>query len=295
MFLAQLNKIKNRPCKYKGEVPDIINFIYIKGYEFQLHHFLAVKKAQSIMNFDKIYIYNDHEPEDNIWWNLAKELPSVEIIKVTLPNAINNHLIPFKQHVADLMRLEILNAIGGVYFDLDMIVIKDFTHLLLNVNKETQIMLARENDSRVSNAMIVTLPNTPFIKSWLESYYTQYGNSNIDGWGGLSVEKPNELNQLFPKSIILDTPSFLPFDYFHTQFFTDPIIRFDISQSFAIHLWDTEQQKRGILPKTLEDFLQKKSAFTIMFRKDIDEYYTKIKLFYLNKRVEKIEKSLKTT
>ncbi len=289
---AEKNNIKGK-IKYRGIIPDIIHFIYLKGYEFGLHHYIAIKSADIVMKWSTIYLYNDIEPENNIWWNLTKKIESVKIIKIHPPTVINKNIITYKQHIADLMRLEILKLFGGVYFDLDMLTHKDFSNLLSQINMSNQLMMCKETDTRINNAMIACVPDCDFIAHWLNEYYTSYGNEDLDTWGGLSVMKPFELLQLFPNTIILDTPTFLPFDYFHTDFFKNNNNSISFDNSFGIHLWDTEQQKRGILPASIDELENSKSKFWYLFKYLLEEDKMYIELTQMKYKIKELEEQIK--
>ncbi len=290
---TEKNNIKN-DIKIRGNVPDIIHFIYLKGYEYSLHHYIAIKSANVVMKWNLIYIYNDIEPENNIWWNLTKKIQNVKIVKVHPPSVINNNIILYKQHIADLMRLEILKIFGGIYFDLDMLTYKDFSDLLLQINMTNQIMMCKETDTRINNAMIACVPDCDFISHWLNEYYTSYGNENLDKWGGLSVMKPYELLNIFPNTIILDTKSFLPFDYFHTDFFKNNNNSISFDNSYGIHLWDTEQQKRGILPNTIDELENSKSKFWYLFKYLLEEDKIYIELSQMKLKIKQLEEQIKS-
>jgi mannosyltransferase OCH1-like enzyme len=296
IFLKQLTDLKLKlQNQYNtiGNIPNIIHFIYLKGIDFQLHHYLAIKSAKCIMNWDKIFIYNDSEPENNIWWKLTKQLDNVNIINIIPPAYINKTYLLYKQHIADIMRLEILKMFGGIYFDLDMLTYKNFQNLLLQIKPENEIMLCRENNQRISNSMIAAIPNSKFINEWIDEYHTNYGNKDIDFWGGLSVEKPNQLSKKYKDIIILDSNTFLPFDYFHTDFFTKNTSNIDYTNTYGIHLWDTEQQKRNILPKNIENMKESKSTFWNFYKDILEEDLIISQIGYLQNKIQILENEIK--
>jgi hypothetical protein len=243
-----------------NSIPNIIHFIYIKGYDFQLHHFLTIISSYKQMNFNRMHIYTNEEPINNNWWNYLKQIPSVYIYIISIPTFINYHFVEFKQHQADIIRLVVLKEFGGVYHDLDMLTLKNYTEIIQNT---TEISLVKECETRLSNSIIITPENNLFINEWLICYENSYGEEG-DWWAGLSVEMPYKLSKKY-KINILDTSTFLPFDYFHTDFFTKQSSNIDFTNTFGIHLWDTEQQKRNILPKNETEFQQSNSLFYSMF------------------------------
>jgi hypothetical protein len=256
-------------------INSILHFIYIKGYDFQFHHYLSVISAYKQMTFKRIHIYYNIEPENNKWWKLVNNIPNVFIYKITIPTFINYNSVPYKQHQADIIRLVALKEMGGVYNDLDILTIKNYSDLIAKIqNNNKDIGLVFESDGRLSNAFIISTQNNKFINEWLYYYETTYGTVG-DWWAGLSVEKPHELSLKYKDIIeIFDKTSFLPFDYFHTDFFTKSTTTIDYSNSYGVHLWDTEQQKRGILPKNEIEFAVGNSIFYQMFKEYIPTIHT---------------------
>lgn len=260
------------PQKMKtfNNLPSILHIIYLGGgYEFGLHHYLALKTAHVNMVWKRIHIYNDNAPTNNRWWTLATQIPGVHVFPITVPTRMNYHAVTFKQHQADIIRLVAMNEMGGVYHDLDMLTLKSYKHLLeeLDSTRYVCLVLEHEEQRKLSNAIIMSMPQNRFIQTWIEAYETLYGDVK-DHWGGLSVCKPYELAQSMKDNIIiLPTETFLPFDYFHTEYFTKSTSRINFNNTYGVHLWDTEQQKRGILPKDEALFATNNSVFYQQFGK----------------------------
>lgn len=274
------------------KVTKCAHFIYLKGYDFGLHHFLAILSAERKMghSFDTIFLYYDIAPDSpNIWWSECSKLSKVKMIQILPPTMLNGHPVPYKQHQADIIRLEVLYYLGGVYFDLDMITYKDFTELIDNTK---DITMVNESNGRVSNAFIIVKPKSTFVCKWREQYRTKYGSSELDWWAGLSVEMPHTLSIGYTGCTLLPTKTTLPFDYFYTDFFTLPYKKctLDLTSTKCIHLWDTEQQKRGILPETIEELKITDSMMWELFKDILEEYRVDTTMSYLLTEVKKLRK-----
>lgn len=254
------------PCT---QVRSIVHFIYLKGYEFSMHHYIAVKSAIATMKWNTVLIWNDVAPINNYWWIMLEQIPNVHIINITVPKFCNRNEVKYAQHQADIIRLNVLYHLGGVYMDLDMLTLNNFSIVLQDLNEQQSICLCRETTERLSNAFIACIQQSKFIEKWIEQYESQYGSAAVDWWGGLSVVMPYKLSQTIPCKI-LDTCCFLPFDYTNTEFFKHNQSLLTTSLKFngvyGIHLWDTEQQKRNILPKDLKEFQATNSIFYQMFK-----------------------------
>ena len=274
----------------------VIHFIYLQGYKFGLHHYIAVASAAAVQKYDRIHIYNDIEPSDSEWWDRVKQLPRVHIIPICPANMINGNWVHMKQHQADIIRLCALKFMGGVYMDLDMLSLKPFDVFYedqLWPNKCT-VAVPRECEDKLCNCIIMAIPGSPFIVEWLKAYENSYGEVT-DWWGGLSVRKPYELSKTMP-CYVLETSAYLPFDYWHTEFFTKSKSSVDFSKSFGIHLWDTEQQKRGVLPRTVEEFRKSNSVFYQLFGHYVKAFDSEVQGAFLSDQDETdLEKSVQDT
>ena len=239
----------------------IVHFVYLKGMEFGLHHYLAILTAVEKMKWDRVMLYNDEVPEGE-WWSKATTLRNVTVVTIQPPKYINAHRVPYKAHQADIIRLIALYHFGGVYMDLDMLTLKNFDELLQRkVDANAELMMCRETYDKISNAFIAASQRSNVVNEWLTAYQTQYGVVE-DWWAGLSVRQPHAMYLKYPDAfLILPFETFNPFDFMHTDFFTQPSTNVDFSKSYGVHLWDTENQKRKVFPASMEAFREKNSAF----------------------------------
>jgi hypothetical protein len=279
-------------------VEDGVHFIYLKGVDFSLHHYLCILSAVYHLK-SKVFLYYDIQPDEtNTWWKKTNSLSQVHLVCVYPATYCNGHKLNFKQHQADLLRLLILHHMGGIYLDLDMFVQTDFRHVL---PKDKDCTMCRESENGICNAFIyVTKPHTTFITNWLEIYESHY-DGHYTRW---SITTPHELSETYANSIcVLPTQCFYPFDYMYTTFFTspnDPLHLLNPKETIlGIHLWETENAKRGNLPKDLETFREQNTLFyqlaknllhTDYERLDRDELKNNIQL--LHKKVDELKEIL---
>jgi hypothetical protein len=249
------------------------HFVWVKGYRtYSIIQYLAVRAALDMNPGYKLLIYNDEEPVNNEWWELTKRYATV--LRIKPPKIINGKTIPYAQHIADIMRICIIYEFGGIYIDADLLMVKPLEILLSSVQKETDLVMCKETDNKIWNGFIATKePRNCFLERWIKEYETKYGDE-IGGcwWAGLSVETPMRLYKESENDLhLVDTHNFLPFG-----FYDDTIYREDWSEgvynsSFGLHLWETEAEKRGVLPKNKDWFLQHPSS---IFAKSFAKYLT---------------------
>lgn len=267
LFFKKLYKIK-QTINYEADdlIPNFIHFIYIHGgHPFVLSHYLAIKTAFVIQKPSKIFLYNDIEPLNNVWWDRAKQIAT--IINITIPKMLNDHEIIYKQHQADIMRINILNMIGGIYLDIDILSLKNLRNL-----RKHNIVMGREDGKGLCNCVIMTKPNTNFFKKWIKAYETSYGQVE-DYWVGLSVRKPAELAKKYENEIHIEPQdSFTPFLYLDDTIYFSFDCQELYEDSYTIHLWDTEAFKRNVIPKDIDYFKNNDNTFTKLFINYIKEY-----------------------
>jgi len=116
-------------------IPKIVHMVFglsddFGNKPFHLIHNIAIKSAHNIIKPDKIFLYCKYEPENNKYWNEIKSI--VEIVKVEPVSEIFGNQIEHCAHKTDILRLEKLIEIGGIYLDCDTICINSFDNLLNN-------------------------------------------------------------------------------------------------------------------------------------------------------------------
>lgn len=258
-FLGELDGIKMKGKMIGSE--KIIHFIWISGgHEFTMSHFIAVKSAFLVQKPDKIYFWVNEEI-DNFWWKAC--LKYVEVMKITVPRFINGVRIDSNQHKADVMRINILNRFGGVYFDMDLLSLRSVWELK---REGRRIVMARECENKICNCFIMAEVGTGMIGRWIREYETKYGKVE-DWWGGLSVCMPHELSLEFGEEIeVVERRVVMPFMYNDWRFFEENG-EVDLEGCYCVHLWDTELMKTDFFPVCRGYFEDNEDGFSRVFGK----------------------------
>ena len=238
----------------ENKIPNIIHFIYglkPQNEEFELYKYLSIKSAYDVNKPDKIYFYYKYEPY-GYWWDKIKPLLILELVDP--PTKIFNNIVTHYAHQTDIIRLEKLILYGGIYLDIDTICLKPMTDLLNN-----ELVMGQQTNSDNSeiyglcNAVLLSAPNSSFLKKWYNSYKDFRSKGRDEYWDEHSVKKPLELSVQFMNDIkILDYNKFFyPLWYDINQIlFNKDIDYVDninykniISTNYCIHLWDTYTHK----------------------------------------------------
>jgi hypothetical protein len=249
-----------------NDIPNIYHFIYLDGGQpFRINDYIAIKSAHIIQQPDCIFLYTDKEPINNIWWDRVKKY--ARIVLVTVPQIMNNNIVPYFQHKADIMRLYILHEIGGIYMDLDIISLNSLNNL-----RDKSIVMGKETNDKLCNCVIMAKPKTKFIEKWIKKYETMYGTTDLCWWAGLSTIIPKQLSTDFKDEIYeLKGEQIMPFMFNDFSIFYTNDYSNLYTNSYTVHLWATECNKQKLLPDTL-DYFNGDNKFIYMFKKYIEEY-----------------------
>jgi hypothetical protein len=220
-------------------IPNIIHFIFgLKKQtdEFLFVYYVAILSAKLVNNPDKIYLYY-HYPPFGEWWEKTKNL--CELVKINIPEFIGDNKIIETAHKADIIRMNKLYEIGGIYLDIDTICIKPFTELL-KYNCILGEELNKFGHKGICNAIMLTEPKSEFFKLWLDKYEEHF---NPKGWGESSIILPYQLYNNNKELVHLLKPEafFIP-SYFQTK----EIFRrnYNIPPNlFALHLWESHSYR----------------------------------------------------
>lgn len=130
---------------------------------------------------------------------------------------------------------------GGIYLDLDVLVLRSFTPLL-----NYTVVLGRETSTTLGNNVILAAAKAPFLCLWRQ-LYSDYSPWPWN-WARFSTWEPHTLATLLPPHIgphvesdAFQRPNYYQLDsMFHGHF--------NWSSSYAMHVW----HRWGSVPESLE-------------------------------------------
>jgi mannosyltransferase OCH1-like enzyme len=238
-FYAKCN-LDTLYVKNNLSIPKIIHLIYFKGIDFEKFHYECIQSMLINMPNYKIIIYNDIEPENNKFWDDIKKNPMVSIEYISPPDHFDGFPLKFIQYKADVVRLELLYKYGGIYLDLDMLIIKNFENII-NTGKDLYISEEGDKGGGLINAFLACKPNNGFVKKWLDSFKT---GLRMDNWA-YHIRESNK--QLLKKKKhyflkynieILESKHFFPFKWSEREKFLN--INDNLNEDiYGIHLFET--------------------------------------------------------
>ncbi len=220
----------------QSTIPSLFHFIYVGGRPFSFIHYLAVLTAYKVNRPECMYLHHTEEPRGH-WWEKAK--PMLTLHKVPPVTEVYGNPIKYPAHMADVIRMQMLQQFGGVYLDLDIICINPLQPLM---NRE--FVMGMEPGTGLCNAVILSQAGAGFLSRW-QSHYRDF---NGELWNQHSVVLPARLAAEHPDDIhIADQYAF----FYPTH--NDPVHRY---------LWGKAMDWQAVATRLLKN-LVKLTAMTL--------------------------------
>jgi hypothetical protein len=223
--------------------PKIFHFIY--GFEhqsdFPYYADLAIRSALYFNPGYRAYYYTRHPPTGPYWANVAD---NVEVVHIQDFEYYGHSRLSHYAHKADVVRLLVMNRVGGIYLDIDTITRKSYDELLSHDFVMGVQASGPDSTSGVANAVLIGKPQSHFTSVWLRhyDYFRSRGRDAL--WDYHSVKLPVHLMSEMPEHIhIVDYRAFF-YPLWHSvipTLFTDEgyaRYRDSFSDAFCFHLWN---------------------------------------------------------
>ena len=237
-----------------GPIPPIVHFIKLDTWEFTFGEWVAVMSARKFIKPKKILIYSVHNITNSCWWRQA--LPFVEhhiLPREVLIKKLNGVHVKHLAHHADFIRNSLLYHVGGVYADIDIIMVKPFDELFHN----HQAVVSKEAPGFVGNGLILARRNSCFM-----CMFARKACENFDGWwishSTITLHRVVEQKELFRGLFVLTDfmRGFFPISCspltceWKLYDASMKATNFNISQVYSVHLMSSiarQKQKTTLL------------------------------------------------
>lgn len=162
--------------RLRAVVPRLVHFVFLQPpdgapYPFDCFKYASVVAALRHVRPEAVMLHGNRVPE-GFWWQRA--VAAVQAAGAALvfaaraledPGTAFGRPLSYIQHRADVLRLRALHEHGGVYLDLDVLLLRSLTPLLRH-----DCTLAAEATFGICNAVILARPGAAFLKRWCEGY-----------------------------------------------------------------------------------------------------------------------------
>ncbi|XP_064643857.1 uncharacterized protein LOC135497835 [Lineus longissimus] len=268
-----------KPEDGKYVVPNIQHYAWYSDnsknvkVNLRFHHYLSMLSAQKFNKPDCVYFWYEKEPTGELWEKLKNKLPNLIMVYREGPTSIYGNVINLPEHKSDVVRLEALLKYGGLYTDLDVLVLKPLTDLRVH-DMTMGYESAGEARNWLCNGIMQAKPNATFLRIW----YKRYEKFNDGNWGGHSVRLPAKLAKEFPKLIHTEIDTFNRPNWQEVNWLYKDGKIWDWSRSYTVHLWFRFYNKEH----NLEDIKTINTTMGQLFRFVV---YGKIDLIGKDKKV----------
>lgn len=233
------------PADYdgNGKVPRIFHFIYGFHSSGDIPYFgyIAIRSALAFNPGWSAFYYCMYEPEGPNWDQIKDH---VTLITLGDFDYFMGARFYHYAHKADVIRMIVINRVGGVYLDLDTITRKSFEDL-----REYEFCMGVQaagpaSASGLCNAVMIGQPNAAFSTEWLSQYdyFRSRGRDSL--WDYHSVKLPSILMSRNPGIIrVLDYRAFFYplWITIEQQLFTErgyDLFKDCFYSAYCFHLWN---------------------------------------------------------
>jgi len=214
------------------KVPNIVHYIWYNKQTapLQFHHLLSILSAHKILKPDIIYFHTDKLP-GGVYWERVKRLPDFKINYRSPPQQLFGEALKppmFYTSHSNVDRVKILQEYGGVYLDLDTIIIKPLDDL-----RNYDCTIGLEQETQACGSFIMCNKNAMFLILWLNAYLDDY---QIEHWAYNSGKVPANLARRYPQLVHVEPYKINRPNFDELDRIWGPN-RFNWQDNYALHLW----------------------------------------------------------
>ncbi|CAL9002774.1 unnamed protein product [Prunus brigantina] len=167
--------------------------------------------------------------------------------------------IPLAQNLSNLMRLAILYKYGGVYLDIDFIVLNSFLGLRNSIGAQS-VDVASKNWTRLNNAVLVFDMNHPLLYKFMEEFALTFDGNKWGHNGPYLVSRVVQRVQNRPgyNFTILPPIAFYPVNWnrigglfkkpgnqAHSRWVKEKLLQLS-GETYGVHLWNKQSSQVAI-------------------------------------------------
>jgi len=107
-----------------------ITWFFPPGTDFRFHHAICLLSVQRFFRPTKIFFWHDAVPTGRWWAFVRQSVAHLLLVPYARPTSVFNRNVTVPEHQSDVARLELIEEYGGLYVDLDVILVRSLDPLL---------------------------------------------------------------------------------------------------------------------------------------------------------------------
>ncbi|XP_064631195.1 uncharacterized protein LOC135489669 isoform X2 [Lineus longissimus] len=242
----------------KKPVPKIVHFTWYSGSKLTLrfHHYVCICAALKFIKPEKIMFWYEVEPQGKYWEQSKVKISATSKLEMKYrvgPTSIYGNHISVAEHKSDVVRLEAVLKHGGIYMDLDVIMLKSMDDFLHH-----DTTMGFELPNWLCNGFIMSKAFAPFLRMW----HTEYVSFNDGNWNYHSVQLPGIMAKNYPSLVHTEWDTIHRPNWQEIKKIYGIGVKYDWSRNYAMHLWYRKYDKEH----NEEDIKKLNSTLGEMFR-----------------------------
>uniref|UniRef100_A0A7R9UHK5 Uncharacterized protein n=1 Tax=Diacronema lutheri TaxID=2081491 RepID=A0A7R9UHK5_DIALT len=190
-------------------IPNAVHQPWLGGADLRWEQVLAMASVRYVMRPEHFTLYYDVRPRDTPAWRCACALADA-CVRTPSRATIFGQRVAYAQHRSDLMRLDLLEAHGGVYVDHDSFVLRPLDGLrACSAGVIGGLEHFSREEVKFNNGVLLAAANASFLRVWRESYRDYRPNE----WDWNSCRVPAALWRASP-GLALALPTIAPLPRF---------------------------------------------------------------------------------
>ena len=202
---------------------------------FRFHHVISVMSSLRFIRPQRIMFWHDGVPTGK-WWQFIRQKinessTTLVMMQRNAPQKIFGKHIYYPEHQSDIVRLEAVMKYGGIYHDLDVVIVRPLDPLFCY-----NTTMGEELPRWLCNAFLMSVANATFLRLWHDSYR----NFMPYVWNYNSVVMPGLIAKDHPELIHVekDTIHKPNWEEHGLRQLYHPGVLYDWqSTNYAVHLW----------------------------------------------------------
>ena len=263
-------------CK-EPRVPNIVHLVwfYRDDHDVIVHNydydeegyseftFRQMVSALSILKFIQpcqILFWYDREPAGIHWQNFNHVVSDTKLkmMKITAPQYFMGKRVMDNRKRLDIVKFEVLKHFGGIYMDLDLVIVKPLRPL-----RCYDYTLGREDRDTLPSSLVLAVPQSPFVQKMIDHLKNTFKNADESTWYVHTLKYPHELSLRHPEWIHVEENTInAPSRRMAFHLFDNSCL-IDWSNNYAVHLWHNITKSASVLgtEDSLETIVKMRSTY----------------------------------